>query len=174
MPVAMKLEIAKQIHTARFRVWTGDKLKKWVVTNHYESWFWTILASHSYSTTMVFIHVYQIQSERYCNVFLVYHISNHGHEIKSIVMTSLDCERFFAIASYVEYEIRCIDVHLLIIPAVLGVPGTDRGIIRLHQVTAAVRFDTQFQFWCVILRSPWHSISIVLYYPRNRILIRWR
>ena len=63
---------------------------------------------------MVFIHVYQIQSERCCNVYLVYHINNHGHEIKNIVMTSLDCKRFFAIASYAEYEIRCIDVHLLI------------------------------------------------------------
>ena len=103
---------------------------------------------------MVFIHVYQIQFERCCNVYLVYHISNHGHEIKNIVMTSLDCEMSFAIASYAEYEIRCIDVHLLIIPAVLGVSGTDRGIIRLHQVTADVRCDTQFQFWFVILRSP--------------------
>ena len=151
MSVAMKLEIEKQIHTARFRVWIGDKLEKWVVINHYESWFWTISASHSYSITMVFIHVYQIQFERCCNVYFVYHISNHGYEIKSIVMTSFGLWKVFrhSLVRRVWNSLyRCTP------PYYTCSPWSTRDRLRNHSLTPSHR-------WCPL----WYSIPVLVRNP---------
>ena len=55
---------------------------------------------------------------------------------------------------------------------ILGIPGTDRGTIH-YQLGRITWCDTQLQFWFVILRTPWHSISIVFHCPCNCFLMRW-